>query len=73
MEFEPLGLRTLNIYLGRTATPMIEKAFALEKRKYAPALLLQPLDVARLVAYAIDLPQSVELTDASLKAARASY
>jgi len=72
-ELGPRGIRVLSIHLGRTATPMIEKAFAHESRPYDPTLLLQPEDVARLVAFVLQQPQSLEMTELSMRSSVASY
>lgn len=62
-EVNKRGIRVLNIFPGRTNTPRIERLFESEGRSFAPALLLQPEDIATLVGLAIDLPSTVELTD----------
>ena len=72
-EVNERGVRVLNIYPGRTNTPRIERLFASEGRSFAPALLLQPEDIATLVDLAIGLPPTVELTEVSLRPAKKSY
>ena len=72
-ELNERGVRVLNIYPGRTNTPRIERLFEDEGRSFAPALLLQPEDIASLVELAIGLPPTVELTDVSLRPAKKSY
>jgi len=72
-ELNERGIRVLNIFPGRTNTPRIERLFAREGRSFAPALLLQPEDIATLVDLAIGLPPTVELTDVSLRPAKKSY
>ncbi len=72
-ELNQRGVRVLTIHPGRTATPLIERVFALEGRKFDPRLLLQPRDIAQIVLAALDLPETAELTEVSLRPARKSY
>lgn len=62
-ECNPLGIRVLSIFPGRTATPMQEQVHRSEGRAYHPERLLQPEDVAGLVLYATGLPRTAEVTD----------
>ncbi len=62
-RFNEQGVRVLSVYPGRTATPMQQRVFKLEGRRYRPELLLQPEDVASLVLHAIRLPRTAEVTD----------
>jgi NADP-dependent 3-hydroxy acid dehydrogenase YdfG len=66
-EVSPRGVRVTSIYPGRTATPMQRHLHDLEKRQYRPEALLQPADVAELVACAVNLPKSAELVDAIVR------
>ena len=72
-ELNPRGIRVLSLYPGRTNTPRIERLAADEGRPWQPWLLLQPHDIAALVALALDLPDTVELTDIKLRPAKKSY
>ena len=72
-EVNPLGVRVLSIYPGRTATPLVANLFACEGRIYDPELLLQPAQVAEVVTQALDFPPSAELTDVSIRPAVKSY
>ena len=45
-EVNPLGIRVLSVYPGRTATPMQESIFEGEGRAWTPERLLQPEDVS---------------------------
>src|SRR5262249_24957930 len=57
------GIRVLSVYPGRTATPRIADLFEKEGRSYRPELLMQPEDVASMVAHALAMPRTVEVTD----------
>jgi NADP-dependent 3-hydroxy acid dehydrogenase YdfG len=61
------GVRVLNVFVGRTATPMQAAVHAREGRAYAPAKLIQPDDVASVVLHALGLPRSVEVTAIHLR------
>jgi short-subunit dehydrogenase len=62
-EVNPLGVRVLSLYPGRTATPMQAQVFALEGRPYTPDRLMQPEDVAHTAVAALALPRSAEVSD----------
>lgn len=66
-EVNPLGVRVLSVYVGRTATPMQAQIFADEGRVYKPELLLQPDDVARSILNAILMPRTAEMTDLTIR------
>lgn len=72
-ELNERGIRVLNIFPGRTNTPLIERQFAKEGRPYSPQLLLQPEDIAAIVTLAVGLPHTAELTDAIVRSAVKSY
>jgi NADP-dependent 3-hydroxy acid dehydrogenase YdfG len=61
------GVRVLSVYCGQTATPMQEKLHHLERRAYRPERLLQPEDVALVVAQALALPRTAEVTDIHIR------
>jgi NADP-dependent 3-hydroxy acid dehydrogenase YdfG len=63
----PLGVRVLSLFAGRTATPMQEAVYRFEGRSYQPQWLLQPSDVARAIADALALPRSAEATDIMIR------
>ncbi len=67
------GIRVLSVYPGRTATPRMAALFAQEARPYRPELLMQPEDVATMVACALALPRSAEVTDISMRPMLKSY
>jgi NADP-dependent 3-hydroxy acid dehydrogenase YdfG len=66
-EVNPLGVRVLSIYPGRTATPMQAHVHASEGRGYRPERLLQPADIAEMLLHALLLPRSAEVTDLHLR------
>ena len=66
-EVNPKGIRVLTLYLGRTATPMQEALFQQEGREYRPETLLQPEDVASVVAHSLMLPRTAEVTEISIR------
>jgi NADP-dependent 3-hydroxy acid dehydrogenase YdfG len=61
------GIRVLSVYPGRTATAMQQRVHAFEGRRYDGAELLQPGDVAELIAAALVLPRSAEVTDVMVR------
>jgi NAD(P)-dependent dehydrogenase (short-subunit alcohol dehydrogenase family) len=66
-ELNPLGMRVLTVFLGRTATPMQAAIHEIEKRPYHPDRLVQPDDVAAIVLAALRFPRTAEVTDISIK------
>ena len=66
-ELNQDGIRVLSIYPGRTATPMQERIFRAEGREYHPEYLLQPEDIAEIVADALMLPRTAEVTDIQIR------
>jgi NADP-dependent 3-hydroxy acid dehydrogenase YdfG len=61
------GVRVLSVYPGRTATPRSAGLFEEEGRAYRPETLMQPEDVATMVAHALCLPRTAEVTDISMR------
>lgn len=72
-EVNPDGLRVLNVFLGRTATPMQAAIYEMEGRTYHPERLLQPEDVATVVINALSLPRTAEVTDIHIRPLIKSY
>jgi len=72
-EVNSQGIRVLNVFPGRTATPRIAELCAKEGRPYLPELLIQPEDVAAAVSGAIRLPRTVEITDIKMRPMAKSY
>ena len=67
------GIRVLNVFPGRTATPRTEKLFHEEGVAYRPELLMQPEDVATIVLHALNMPRSAEVTEIALRPLYKSY
>jgi NADP-dependent 3-hydroxy acid dehydrogenase YdfG len=66
-EVNPLGVRVISVYPGRTATPQQEKIYEQEGRPYQPELLLQPEDIAKAVLNALTMPRTAEVTDINIR------
>lgn len=66
-EVNPLGIRVLSVYLGRTATPMQEKVHGWEGLDYHPDRLIQPGQVADSVIGALALGREAEIMDIRLR------
>jgi NAD(P)-dependent dehydrogenase (short-subunit alcohol dehydrogenase family) len=71
-EVNPKGIRVLSLYLGRTATPMQEALYRLERKEYHPDTLIQAEDVASVVIQMLMLPATAEVTDLSMRPMRKS-
>ncbi|MGH8290689.1 MAG: SDR family oxidoreductase [Steroidobacteraceae bacterium] len=69
-EVNSRGIRVTSIYPGRTATPMQESVHVMEGSAYHPERLLQPADIAELVACAVNLPSTAELVDVIVRPLR---
>jgi NADP-dependent 3-hydroxy acid dehydrogenase YdfG len=72
-ELNPLGVRVSTLFLGRTATARQAEIFAMEQRPYTPASLIQPADVADMVAHLAMLPRTSEVVEMTLRPAIKSY
>jgi NADP-dependent 3-hydroxy acid dehydrogenase YdfG len=66
-EINPMGVRVISVYPGRTATPMQEKVYNFEGRIYQPESLLQPADVANIITSALTLPETAEVTEIHIR------
>jgi NADP-dependent 3-hydroxy acid dehydrogenase YdfG len=64
------GVRVTSLYLGRIAGALQRDIFRVEGRPYAPEMLIQPHDVARMVGYILQLPRTIEVTDLTMRTAR---
>jgi NADP-dependent 3-hydroxy acid dehydrogenase YdfG len=73
LEVNQSGVRVLNVFLGRVATPRQEKIYSGQGWEYQPDLLLQPEDVASMVVAAASLPQTAEVTELNIRPAIKSY
>ncbi len=66
-EVNPHGIRVLSVFVGRTATPMQERAARDTGNAYQPEKLLQPDDVASAILHAFTLPRTAEITDLTIR------
>jgi NADP-dependent 3-hydroxy acid dehydrogenase YdfG len=66
-EVNSAGLRVLNVFIGRTATPLQADIHAKEGKDYQPERLLQPEDVASVVLNALSLPRTAEVTEITIR------
>jgi NAD(P)-dependent dehydrogenase (short-subunit alcohol dehydrogenase family) len=66
-EVNPQGIRVLSVFVGRTATPMQERAARDTGNAYQPEKLLQPDDVASAILHAFALPRTAEITDLTIR------
>lgn len=69
-EVNPLGIRVLSIFPGRTDTPMQDDVLAAEGRTADRRTLLAPSDVAAMVSAALRLPRRAEVTDITIRPAQ---
>lgn len=72
-EVNEKGIRVLNIYPGRTATPKMEQIYAGAGAVYQPELLLQPEDIAAIVLAQLHMPVGAEMTHVEVRPAIKSY
>ncbi|WP_167400121.1 SDR family NAD(P)-dependent oxidoreductase [Novacetimonas maltaceti] len=63
------GIRVLNVYPGRTATPMQSEVLRQEGRPDADISLLQPEDIATVILDSIAMPRRAEVTDIVIRPA----
>ncbi|MEJ2008188.1 MAG: SDR family oxidoreductase [Acidobacteriota bacterium] len=61
------GVRILSVYLGRTATPMQQEVHRFEGKAYRGERLIQPEEVAALLAGVLSIQQSAEITEITLR------
>lgn len=66
-EVNEAGVRVLSVYPGRTATPMQAIVHKMEDKAYRPERMLQPEDVAEVIASALALPETAEVTDINIR------
>ena len=55
------------MYLGRTASRMQAAVHAFEGREFHPERLMQPEDVATVLACNLALPRTAEVTEISMR------
>jgi NADP-dependent 3-hydroxy acid dehydrogenase YdfG len=61
------------VHLDRTATPRQERIFASECRAYEPDRLMQPEDIAAMVAAALRLPSRAEVVSLTMRPSEKTY
>ena len=66
-EVNPLGVRVLSVFPGRTASSMQASIYEMEGKTYNPNRLLQPEDIAATVINALSLPRTAEVTDIQVR------
>jgi NADP-dependent 3-hydroxy acid dehydrogenase YdfG len=64
------GIRVTTIYLGRTATPMQAFVHEYEGRSFEPDQLMQPEDVVQVILASLQLRETAEVTDVSVRSMR---
>jgi NAD(P)-dependent dehydrogenase (short-subunit alcohol dehydrogenase family) len=69
-EVNPLGIRVISVFPGRTDTAMQQRVHELEGRAYDGDRLMQPEDVASVVVSSLTLPRTDVVTDVSVRAQR---
>ena len=72
-EVNAAGVRVLNVFLGRTATPRQASIYQSQGWTYQPELLVQPDDVASIVVGALTLSRTAEVTELTIRPAIKSY
>ena len=72
-EVNPAGVRVLNVFPGRTATPRMKALYATEGKPYRPEVLMQPEDVATMIVQALSLPRTAEVTEIHMRPMLKSY
>jgi NADP-dependent 3-hydroxy acid dehydrogenase YdfG len=72
-EVNAAGIRVMNVFPGRTATPRIAALHEIEGRAFQPEVLLQPEDIASVVVNALSLPWTAEVTDICIRPMLKSY
>ena len=70
-EVNKEGVRVLTVFPGRTASAMQQDVHRFEGKDYDPERLMQPEDVAEMVAAALALPRTAEVTDVHVRPMRA--
>lgn len=63
-------VRVTSVFTGTTATPMQQSLHAAKGHAYVPESLIQPEDVASVVAHLLTLARTVEVTDIHMRPAR---
>jgi len=63
------GIRVLNVFLGRTATPMQAAVHEMEGRPYQPGKMIQAQTVATVIINLLGLPRDAEVTGIHIRPA----
>jgi NADP-dependent 3-hydroxy acid dehydrogenase YdfG len=66
-ECNAAGIRVCSLFLGSTATAMQQAVRSHQDRTYHPEQLIQPDDVAQMVATILALPHTAEVTDFTIR------
>jgi short-subunit dehydrogenase len=69
-HLNPLGIRVVSVFPGRTDTPMQQAVLRFEGREDVTDGLLSPSDVAEVIAAALVLPRTAEVTDVMVRPMR---
>lgn len=72
-EVNPRSVRVMSLFLGRTASPLQESIYKSHGWDYQPELLLQPTEIATMIASVISMPRTAEVTDMTMRPAIKSY
>jgi len=72
-EVNEQGIRVTSLYLGRTATSRMADLYEKQGKQYNPDLLIQPEDIAAVVANTLALPRTAEVTDITIRPMMKSY
>jgi len=65
-ELHPSGRRVLNVFAGRTATPMQAAMLQAEGRPYDPGRLIDPVELAVLIVTALET-ESMEIKELNVR------
>lgn len=68
-ELNPLGVRVLTVYPGKTATALQERLHREAGEPFRPEFMLQPEDVAEVLVGAIALARRAEVTEIRIRPA----
>lgn len=72
-EVNPDGIRVLNVFPGRTATPRMKAMYAKDGKTYEPEALMQPEDIAKMIVQALSLAGTAEVTEIHMRPMLKSY
>jgi len=61
------GIRVLSLFPGRTATPMQQQLAAAEGEPWRPELLIDPAEIAGLLAHVLAGPGTAEITNVMMR------